>query len=90
MDNNNIQQQKSTIPGDKRQLKAQDVTAKYCIYDIKYVPSLPMSFFVRIKGCVLYDDLSTYKTRIHALNRLNVTGLEGFRQIGALLLFSNS
>ncbi len=37
-------------PGFKRQLKAHDVTAKYCIYD--KVPSLPMSFCVRIKGCV--------------------------------------
>ena len=37
-------------PGFKRQLMFQDVTAKYCIYD--KVPSLPMSFFVRIKGCV--------------------------------------
>jgi hypothetical protein len=45
-------------PGFKRQLMFQDVTAKYCIYD--KVPSLPMSFFVRIKGlCQLsYDDLS--------------------------------
>ncbi len=37
-------------PGFKKHLMFQDVTAKYCIYD--KVPSLPMSFFVRIKGCV--------------------------------------
>ena len=60
-------------PGDKRQLKAQDMTAKYCIYD--KVPSLPMSFFVRIKGCINCCTTTSVhkKTRIHALNRL-VTG----------------
>ena len=47
-------------PGFKRQLMFQDVTAKYCIYD--KVPSLPMSFFVRIKGCVNFcTTTSVYK-----------------------------
>ena len=50
-------------PGFKRQLKAQDVTAKYCIYD--KVPSLPMSFFVRIKGCVnCCTTTSVHKKRV--------------------------
>ena len=50
-------------PGFKKQLMFQDVTAKYCIYD--KVPSLPMSFFVRIKGCVnCRTTTSVYKKRV--------------------------
>jgi hypothetical protein len=44
-------------PGLKRQLKAQDVTAKYCIYD-----KVPYHHIFRSnKGLcqLLYDDLST-------------------------------
>ena len=49
--------------GFKRQLMFQDVTAKYCIYD--KVPSLPMSFFVRIKGCVNFcTTTSVYTKRV--------------------------
>ncbi len=50
-------------PGFKKHLMFQDVTAKYCIYD--KVPSLPMSFFVRIKGCVnCCTTTSVHKKRV--------------------------
>ncbi len=50
-------------PGFKKHLMFQDVTAKYCIYN--KVPSLPMSFFVRIKGCVnCCMTTSVYKKRV--------------------------
>jgi hypothetical protein len=60
-------------PGFKKHLMFQDVTAKYCIYD--KVPSLPMSFFVRIKGYVNCCTTTSVckKTRINALICL-VTG----------------
>jgi hypothetical protein len=53
------------IPGDKRQLMFQDVTAKYCIYD--KVPLKLMSFFVVVKGCVNFLEMtSVHKKRVFA------------------------
>jgi len=54
-------------PGFKNQLMYNDVTATYRVY-----LSLPMLFFVRIKGCVnCCKPFSVHiKTCIHALNRL--------------------
>jgi hypothetical protein len=50
-------------PGFKKHLMFQDVTAKYCIYD--KVPSLSMSFFIRIKGCVnCCTTTSVHKKRV--------------------------
>jgi hypothetical protein len=52
-------------PGDKRQLMFQDVTAKYCIYD--KVPLKLMSFFVVVKGCVNFHEMtSVHKKRVFA------------------------
>ena len=53
------------IPGDKKQLMFQDVTAKYCIYD--KVPLKLMSFFVVEEGCVNFHDMtSVHKKRVFA------------------------
>ena len=52
-------------PGDMEHLMFQDVTAKYSIYD--KVPSLLMSFFVRIKGCVNFHEMTPiHKKRVFA------------------------
>jgi hypothetical protein len=41
----------------------QDVTAKYCIYD--KVPLKLMSFFVFVKGCVNFHEMtSVHKKRV--------------------------
>ena len=49
----------------------QDVTAKYCIYD--KVPSLPMPFFVRIKGCVnFHETIPAHKKRAELFSHLEL------------------
>jgi hypothetical protein len=74
-------------PGFKRQLMFQDVTAKYCIYD--KVPSLLMSFFVRIKGCVnCRTTTSVYKKRV--LTRWIVYSLGAFSENDRIAFKFNS
>jgi hypothetical protein len=67
------------------------VTAKYCIYD--KVPSLPMSFFVRIKGCVIvvHTTTSVHKNAYSRAGSFTiVTGMGAFSENDRIAFKFNS